>query len=54
MKSKIENSVPARGELGGESNVVEDPARTAEYTTDRIVVTSPRVRLLVETALECL
>jgi len=48
------NDLPARGELGGESTVAEDPARTAEYTTDRTVVTNPKVREPVETAFECL
>lgn len=46
--------LPARGELGGERRVVEDPARTAEYTTDRTVVHRPRASVPVETALECL
>jgi hypothetical protein len=46
--------LPARGELGGESTAAEDPARTAEYTTDKTVVTNPKVREPVETAFECL
>jgi hypothetical protein len=45
---------PARGELGGESAAAEDPARTAEYTTDKTVVSNPKVREPVETAFECL
>lgn len=48
------DNLPARGELGGESIVAEDPARTAEYTTDKTVVTNPKVREPVETAFECL
>lgn len=47
-------TLPARGELGGERRVVEDPARTAEYTTERTVVSRPMLMVPVETALECL
>ena len=43
-------SVPDLGEDGGDRNVVDDPARTAEYRTDRTVVSIPRMRVLVETA----
>lgn len=41
---------PARGEDAGDRNVVEDPALTAEYTTDKIVVSIPNIRVLVDTA----
>lgn len=34
--------------------MADDPARTAEYTTDRTVVANPKVRVPVETAFECL
>ena len=46
--------VPAFGEAGGERNVVEDPARSAEYKTERTVVNIPRMRVLVETAVDLL
>jgi len=42
------------GEDGGDRNVVEDPARTAEYRTERIVVSIPRTSVLVETAFDLL
>jgi len=42
------------GEDGGDRNVVEDPARRAEYRTDRTVVSIPRIRVLVETAFDLL
>lgn len=45
-------SVPALGEDGGDRKVVEDPARSAEYKTERMVVAIPRRRVLTETALE--
>jgi hypothetical protein len=54
QKKKGFDYLPARGELGGESTAAEDPARTAEYTTDKTVVTNPKVREPVETAFECL
>ena len=41
------------GDYGGERNVVEDPARTAEYTTESTVVSIPSIRALNETCLEC-
>jgi hypothetical protein len=43
-----------RGEEGGDRKVVDDPARTAEYTTDKIVVKSPNTRVVVDTAVEWL
>lgn len=45
---------PVFGEDGGERNVVEDPALTAEYTTERTVVSIPRTRVPMETDLEWL
>lgn len=52
-KSKISISlIPDFGEDGGDKKVVEDPARSAEYKTERTVVTIPRIRVLVETALD--
>jgi hypothetical protein len=50
----IGSYVPDLGDDGGERNVVEDPARTAEYTTERTVVSIPSIRALIETCLECL
>jgi hypothetical protein len=47
-------SLPDLGDDGGERNVVEDPARTAEYTTDSTVVSIPSIRALIETCLECM
>ena len=51
-RSLIGIFLPDLGDDGGERNVVEDPARTAEYTTERMVVASPSVRLPVDTAFE--
>lgn len=45
---------PALGEDGGERNVVEEPARRAEYRTERTVVSMPRMRVLAVTALDLL
>lgn len=42
------------GEDGGERNVVEEPARRAEYRTERTVVSIPRMRVLAFTALDLL
>lgn len=44
--------LPDFGEDGGLRNIVEDPARQAEYKTDRTVVSIPRIRVPVETVLE--
>jgi len=46
--------VPDLGEDGGERNVVEEPARRAEYRTERTVVSIPRMRVLAFTALDLL
>lgn len=46
--------LPALGEDGGDKNVVEDPARSAEYNTDRTVVSMPRTSVLVLTARDLL
>lgn len=46
--------IPDFGEEGGDRNVVEEPARTAEYRTERTVVNSPRIRVPKETACELL
>ena len=53
-RSLIGIFLPDLGDDGGERNVVEDPARTAEYTTDSTVVSIPSIRALIETCLECL
>ena len=53
-RSLIGIFLPDLGDDGGERNVVEDPARTAEYTTDSTVVSIPSIRALNETCLECL
>lgn len=34
--------------------MVEDPARSAEYRTDRTVVSMPRIRVPVDTAFDLL
>ena len=52
-QEKIKQRIP-RGEEGGERKVVDDPARTAEYATDKIVVKSPKISVLVDTAVEWL
>lgn len=46
--------LPALGEDGGDKNVVEDPARRAEYNTDSTVVSMPRTSVPVLTALDLL
>ena len=46
--------VPDLGEDGGDKNVVDDPARSAEYRTEMMVVSNPRIRVLVDTALDAL
>lgn len=46
--------LPDLGEDGGDKNVVEDPARRAEYNTDSTVVSMPRTSVLVLTALDLL
>lgn len=46
--------LPALGEDGGDKNVVEDPARRAEYNTDSTVVSMPRMSVPVLTALDLL
>ena len=46
---------PDFGEDGGDAkSAVEDPARTAEYKTDNTVVSMPRTRVPVLTALDLL
>lgn len=42
------------GEDGGDKKVVEDPARRAEYRTERTVVSMPRTRVPVETTFDLL
>lgn len=44
--------VPDLGDEGGERNVVEDPARTAEYRTERTVVIIPTKRVPVVTTFD--
>jgi len=46
--------VPDLGEDGGDIKVVADPARRAEYRTERTVVSIPRTRVLVVTAFDLL
>lgn len=44
--------IPALGEEGGDRNVVDDPARSAEYKMDKTVVSNPRTRVLIVTAFD--
>lgn len=46
--------VPGLGEEGGDRKVVDDPARSAEYRTDKTVVSNPSTRVLIDTAFACL
>lgn len=46
--------VPDLGEDGGDIKVVDDPARRAEYRTERTVVSIPRTRVLIVTAFDLL
>lgn len=52
LRDLLKIGVPDLGEDGGLRKAVEDPARRAEYRTERTVVSIPRTRVPIVTAFD--